>query len=329
MKRNLPILTVTLAWILSVCLPLTPAAAMEMWIEPSSTSETASGWALSGSSACFSFAVPDNFQTFSGAKVIVLGRNSRHQAVTYDITLRISKQGKSPEYRSATKSGLSDDVNNGKNLFREIDISEVTSDLILRTGQKSLEPGVSLVNLSFKQATPDPETSEAVRVLGLRFIYDGVFALKGTWKNAKTYKPEDIVSFNGSSYVCRNSNTGTEPDTSSSDWTLLAASGKTGPAGPTGPTGASGIGTYQRVFDYFDTTLGPGGTVGLSLSCPGSTYVLGGGAMAWPAEWAVNATYPMNDNTWAVWFHSTAQADSAPVTGKIAIYAVCSTVAPQ
>jgi len=46
--------------------------------------------------------------------------------------------------------------------------------------------------------------------------------------------------------------------------------------------------------------------------------------MAWPPEWEVNGTYPYDDQSWAVWFYSVADETK---TDKIALYAVCATVA--
>ena len=54
----------------------------------------------------------------------------------------------------------------------------------------------------------------------------------------------DIVSYNGSSYLCIDSLTPgptySSPDLDTTHWTLMAA-GITGPAGPIGPTGNSGF----------------------------------------------------------------------------------------
>ena len=70
-------------------------------------------------------------------------------------------------------------------------------------------------------------------------------ALQGiTWKNAwdstVSYNPTDAVSYSGASYVSMTANTNKQPDTSTSDWTILAQAGATGQTGPAGAAGAQG-----------------------------------------------------------------------------------------
>jgi len=62
---------------------------------------------------------------------------------------------------------------------------------------------------------------------------DNVASFQGTYSGSTTYAQGDIVAYNSSSYVSLiNNNTGNQPDTNPSDWTLLAAQGPVGPAGP-------------------------------------------------------------------------------------------------
>jgi len=64
---------------------------------------------------------------------------------------------------------------------------------------------------------------------------------RGNWASATTYAIGDTVFFNGSSYISLvSSNTGNEPDTSPTQWGLLAQQGATGAQGPQGLTGAIG-----------------------------------------------------------------------------------------
>ncbi len=67
------------------------------------------------------------------------------------------------------------------------------------------------------------------------------FHWKGAWDSGTSYATGDAVSFNGSSYISLiDSNTGNPPDTSPTDWDLIAQRGDTGATGPTGATGATG-----------------------------------------------------------------------------------------
>ena len=80
------------------------------------------------------------------------------------------------------------------------------------------------------------------------------FNIEGLYLTAPVYAINDIVQFNGSSYVCILPNTNIDP-TNTTYWTLFAEQGPTGPAvsngfnganggnggdGPTGPTGSDG-----------------------------------------------------------------------------------------
>lgn len=66
---------------------------------------------------------------------------------------------------------------------------------------------------------------------------------RGSWSSTDTYGAGAVVTYNGASYVCLVKNTGTTPNSSNTDWAILAdpgATGATGPAGLPGPQGAAG-----------------------------------------------------------------------------------------
>lgn len=71
---------------------------------------------------------------------------------------------------------------------------------------------------------------------------------KGAWSSTTNYVADDAVSFNGSSWIAKQSNINSTP-VEGADWTMIAqkgdtgatgATGLTGPQGPIGPTGATG-----------------------------------------------------------------------------------------
>lgn len=62
---------------------------------------------------------------------------------------------------------------------------------------------------------------------------------QGAYSTTKTYVPLDIVTYNGSSYICLATNTGKAP-TDMTYWQSLAMRGSDGPAGPAGKDGATG-----------------------------------------------------------------------------------------
>jgi hypothetical protein len=79
----------------------------------------------------------------------------------------------------------------------------------------------------------------------------------GTWSAVVTYDAQDVVFFNGSSYVSLVSgNLNHQPDVSPTQWTVFAAqgpSGATGPQGPTGPTGPQGPQGPAGISNLFST----------------------------------------------------------------------------
>ena len=64
---------------------------------------------------------------------------------------------------------------------------------------------------------------------------------QGVWDLSAAYSQNDAVSYNGSSYISLTANnTGNQPDTSSSAWSLVAGAGAAGTPGPAGAPGAAG-----------------------------------------------------------------------------------------
>lgn len=64
----------------------------------------------------------------------------------------------------------------------------------------------------------------------------------GNWVAENEYFVDDLVTYNGSSYLCINNHSGvtTPPNTDALNWLLFTAKGETGSQGPTGATGATG-----------------------------------------------------------------------------------------
>ncbi len=68
------------------------------------------------------------------------------------------------------------------------------------------------------------------------------FVWEGTWVGIATYQINDIVYYNGSSYVALTNNIGQQPDVATSDWALLALAGSSGSSGTSGTSGTGGGG---------------------------------------------------------------------------------------
>jgi hypothetical protein len=93
---------------------------------------------------------------------------------------------------------------------------------------------------------------------------------RGIWQTGVSYAVDDVVAYNGSSFICIQATTGMEDPADSFYWSLLAArgndgaggavgpqgpQGETGPQGPAGPPGLQGIQGPQG-------DLGPQGPAG-------------------------------------------------------------------
>jgi collagen triple helix repeat protein/carbohydrate binding protein with CBM5/12 domain len=63
---------------------------------------------------------------------------------------------------------------------------------------------------------------------------------RGAWDLLTAYAVGDAVQRNGSSYTCIQANTGQDPSTQTTYWSLCAAQGAVGPTGSQGPTGPQG-----------------------------------------------------------------------------------------
>jgi len=108
----------------------------------------------------------------------------------------------------------------------------------------------------------------------------------GPWSKTNTYAVNDVVSYNGSSYISLSGNTGQEPDISPGSWNLVASVGAQGSAGVQGPIGLTGATGPPGA-------AGPQGPVG-ATGMPGPTGAAGpqgpAGTLALPFSASVAAT---------------------------------------
>lgn len=72
----------------------------------------------------------------------------------------------------------------------------------------------------------------------------GGFTPRGEWNSTTTYSENDLVSLNGSSYVCIEENTNATPASNPDKWMVNAEKGATGATGTTGPAGTDGHSVY-------------------------------------------------------------------------------------
>jgi hypothetical protein len=73
------------------------------------------------------------------------------------------------------------------------------------------------------------------------------FTPRGAWGSGSTYAVNDVVSYNGSSYLAIQASTNQQPDTQTAYWLVLAAKGDTGAGDVSGP--ASSVDSEIALFN--------------------------------------------------------------------------------
>ena len=117
-------------------------------------------------------------------------------------------------------------------------------DQTSRTGEWIYCGAVTLTqgNNAYVTLGNDCEPNKEVVADAIRFVKQKTsLAFKGEWASGNTYGMDDVTFYNGSSYVSLiDPNTGNQPDTSTTAWTMLIQTGATGPQGEPGATGPQG-----------------------------------------------------------------------------------------
>lgn len=139
---------------------------------------------------------------------------------------------------------------------------------------------------------------------------------RDTWSGSASYVINDVVSYNGSSYVATQANSGVTPEDDPSSWSLVAsrgtdgaagAQGPAGPQGPQGPAGATGAQGAQGATGPQGPqgdpgSQGPQGATGATgpQGPQGPQGPAGQNSVNWQGTWSVGTTYAINDAV----FHS-------------------------
>jgi hypothetical protein len=137
-------------------------------------------------------------------------------------------------------------------------------------------------------------------------------SFRGGWLVGQSYVVGDAVSFGGASYVALVASVGREPDSSPTQWAVLAqaglqgAAGVAGAAGPQGPAGAVGV-SFKGAW-----SAGTGYVANDAVSFGGSTYL----ALAT----SLGSQPDLNAALWGV----LAQAGGAGPTGPAGVAATVS-----
>jgi hypothetical protein len=113
---------------------------------------------------------------------------------------------------------------------------------------------------------PDGSVVIAVDNVGIPGAPDlgGPMSWQNTWVASANYNPNDVVTFNGTTYLATNPNTAAQPDQNANQWTVIGtaqAAGQGGAPGPQGPTGPQGPAGPQGVQGP-QGPVGPAGPIG-------------------------------------------------------------------
>ena len=207
----------------------TPVLANELWVTPAKkhADKAVGDWAATRfGDTHFSFGIPDNFDGFLGATVVLIAKESGE--ISYDLHLSISQDALSHDDFTDSIQDLPAVVVKGQLL--ELDVSAIfPSDLVAGVDYASLHLNARH-GRGHRDGDDDDDDdrpqggSNLAQVIGLRFQYEGPVGADG---------PEDPRGETGP--------TGPSgPSGPQGETGPTGPSGPSGPQGETGPTGPSG-----------------------------------------------------------------------------------------
>jgi hypothetical protein len=103
---------------------------------------------------------------------------------------------------------------------------------------------------------------------------------RGTWVAGTAYLANDVVVFNGATYLAATTSLGSEPDVSPVQWAVLAVNGTLGATGPSGAAAAVSVGTVTTGAAGSQASVTNSGTANaavLNFTIPQGAPGVGGG----------------------------------------------------
>ena len=88
---------------------------------------------------------------------------------------------------------------------------------------------------------------------------------RGTWVPATAYHANDVVVFNGATYLGATTSLGSEPDISPVQWAVLAVNGVTGATGPSGAAATVSVGSVTTGAAGSQASVTNSGTAGAAV----------------------------------------------------------------
>jgi hypothetical protein len=103
---------------------------------------------------------------------------------------------------------------------------------------------------------------------------------RGIWVAAIAYHANDVVVFNGATYLGATTSLGSQPDVSPAQWAVLAVNGAVGATGPSGSAATVSVGTVTTGAAGSQASVTNSGTAGaavLNFTIPQGAPGTGGG----------------------------------------------------
>ena len=136
------------------------AMAEEVWVLPDSQSDEVGNWATSGTaSSSFTFSVPDDFDSFDGAKILAIGASQGGGASVVDLEIGVSVSSSGLGESDLSDSGIQS-ASLTEGMLTEVDVSGLLDIAYL--------PGTDYVTV--RVASP-PGNSSHLQLVGMRFQY--------------------------------------------------------------------------------------------------------------------------------------------------------------
>jgi hypothetical protein len=317
------------------------ALANEIWVSPAKNAagvDLGTYAVLDGKQTHFVFGIPDNFTSFVAAKVVLIPTATA--ATTYSLGLSVAS---SPEaYGAHTYSSSSNPLRVTANQVIEIDVSSVFDAAIADLG--ALDAGIDNIGLQW-------DTPVNVKVLGMRFVFDGTGGPAGPTGPAGPQGATGPQGEPGPTGAQGATGPQGEPGPTGAQGATGPAGpqgpaglqGATGPQGPAGPQGATGpqgepgpqgtqgpqgepgptgpAGTFSAAIVVVRTATGAGNTAGgITASCGPGEVAIGGGVDASNGNHKVVTSKPAGGSTTTPPTGWVGKSDNA---ATITVYALC------
>jgi hypothetical protein len=177
-------------------------------------------------------------------------------------------------YVSATNYGLNDAVSYGGATYISLVVGNVGNTPSLSPAKWAVLAAQGTQGATGATGVAGPAGPVgATGTTGATGAQGAPVSFRGGWLVGQSYAVGDAVSFGGMSYIALVANVGREPDSSPTQWAVLAQAGSAGAAGVAGATGSQGPQGVPGVSFKGAWVAGTGYVVNDAVSFGGTTYL--------------------------------------------------------